>query len=74
VANCSKIRPQIGLFDYLVGAGEQRGRNCQTKGLCGLYVNQQFVLRHLLYGQAARLGPSEDLIHVRRAISLISEA
>jgi hypothetical protein len=46
----SKRSKESRLLDHLVGAEEQRERDRQAKSLCGLDVNQQFVLLHLLYG------------------------
>jgi hypothetical protein len=40
---------RTSLFDHLVGAGEQRGRNCEAKRLGGFEVDHQLVLRRRLY-------------------------
>jgi len=32
------------LFDHLVGAGKQRGRNIQTNGLCRFQIYEQLGL------------------------------
>jgi hypothetical protein len=39
---------QKGLFDHLIGAGEQRGRHRQAQRLGGLEIDREFDLRRLL--------------------------
>jgi hypothetical protein len=36
---------QKGLFDHLIGAGEQRGRHRQAQRLGGLEIDREFDLR-----------------------------
>ena len=55
---------KIDLFDYLVGANEQRGRHVKTEGLGSLEIYDELVLRGRLYGQIGRLLALENAIHV----------
>ena len=38
-------RPPSCSFDHLVGAGEERGRDCQAECLCGVQVDHQLEFR-----------------------------
>ena len=58
---CSKQ----SLFDHLVGCGEQRLRNGQSEHLCGLEIDNQFVLGRRLHRQIGWLLALEDAIDIR---------
>src|SRR5262245_50956057 len=47
-------------FNHLVGAGEQRRRHVEAEHPCGLSVNDEFELAHLLDRQFRRLCTLED--------------
>src|SRR6516225_10035065 len=49
------------LFNDLVGAGEDRGRDCETKVLRGLEIDDQLEGRRLLDRQIGRLGALQNL-------------
>jgi hypothetical protein len=52
------------LFDYLVGAGEQRGWNREAKRLCRFEIDNQLVLGWRLHGKIGGLLAFEDAIDV----------
>jgi hypothetical protein len=54
------------LFDYLIGTCEQRRRHGETKRLCGLEIDRQFVLGRCLHRQVGRLFAFEDAVDVAR--------
>src|SRR6516225_1027042 len=56
--------PSTPSFDHLVGAGEYRWWNVETKRLRGLEVDYQLVLGRRLHRQVARLLALEDAIDV----------
>src|SRR5262249_52020369 len=47
---------QAALFDQLVGAGDELGRNVEANRLCGFEVDDQIELRRKLHRQLAHLG------------------
>jgi hypothetical protein len=49
------------LFDHLVGAREQRGRNGEAERLCGLQIDYQLELGRLLDRQVGGLRPFKIL-------------
>src|SRR5512138_3484677 len=49
------------LVDYLVGTREQRRWNCETKGFCGLEIDDQIKFGWQLNGQTSGLSAFEDL-------------
>jgi len=51
-------------FDYLVGAGEQRGRNVEAERPCGLDIDEEVVLGGRLHRKVSRLLALEDAIDV----------
>jgi hypothetical protein len=48
------------LFDYLVGAHEQRWRHLEAERLGGLHINDQLDLRGLMHRQIGGLLALED--------------
>src|SRR5262249_38507687 len=56
--------PSTPSLDYLVGAGEYRGRNFKSKRLGGFEVDHQFVLGRGLHRQVGRLFALENAIDV----------
>src|SRR5262249_5594006 len=52
------------LFDSLIRPKQERLRNRQAEGFCGLQINDQLELRRLLDGQVAGFGTFEDLVHI----------
>ena len=62
------------LFDHLVGRGEQRLRNGQAEGLCGLEIDDQFILGGRLHREIARLLALENAIDIAgRAPELVGK-
>ena len=49
-------------LDHVVGTGEERRRNGQSKRLGGLEIEHQLVLGRRLYGQVGGLLAFEDAI------------
>ena len=47
------IRQSVGLFDHLVGADEQRGRQVETERLRSFEVDNQLVLGRSLQNRLA---------------------
>src|SRR5262245_56563311 len=54
------------LFDYLVGAGEQRVRDGQAKRFCSLHINNQLELRCLIDRNVPRRCAIKDLSNALR--------
>jgi hypothetical protein len=61
------VRPLAGrpLSDHLVCLEEERRRDREAQGLRSLQVDDKLKCRGLLDGEVSRLGPFEDLVHVR---------
>ncbi len=53
------------LFDYLVGAGKQRGWKGEAKRLCRFEIDHEPVLGWRLHGKIGGLLAFEDAIDVR---------
>ena len=53
------------LFNQLVGAGEQAGRDREAKHLRGLKVDDELELCRLLNGQLCWLCPLQDFVRIR---------
>ena len=51
-------------FDYLVGAGEHRCRNCESQRLSRLEVDDKLILRRRLHRHVCGLFAFEDAIDV----------
>src|SRR6266404_663832 len=51
------------LFNHLICAQQQRGRNFDTNGLRGSHVHHSEEFRRLLNGKIGRLRAAENLIH-----------
>src|SRR3954447_10816031 len=58
---CGAVQP---LFDHLVGAHEQRLRDCETKRISGPQIEGQFEPRRLLYWQICRLDAFKDFVDI----------
>jgi len=61
------------LFDHLVGAGEQRGRNFETERPSGLGIDNQFELGCLHNRQVGWLSALEDSPGVPLFVMIVSE-
>src|SRR5882757_8196927 len=57
---CERMQRRVVLFDYLVGAGEQRLRDREAEHAGGLDVDDQFEPRRLHHRQLRGLGTLED--------------
>ncbi len=55
------------LFDHLVGAGEERGRDGETERLRGLEVDHQLEVYGLLYRKICRTRSLEYSIYEMRS-------
>jgi hypothetical protein len=56
--------------DQLVRTQQHRLRNCDSKGLGGLEVNDQLKLRCLLNGQIAWLGTIQDFVRESGSLTI----
>jgi hypothetical protein len=61
------------LFDHLVGAGEQSGRDSQADGLRCLQIDYQLVLSWRLHWHLAGLLTLEDAIDVAGRLPVLIE-
>jgi hypothetical protein len=63
----------FSLFDHLVGAGEQRGRNFEAEGPSSAEVDHQLEPRRPLYRQVAGLFALENAgrVDTERAITFV---
>jgi hypothetical protein len=67
----ARLRQGGFLFDYLVGAGEQCGRQFKVKQLRSLEVDYQLIFGRLLHGQLGWLGPSFSCFDSARGLDVI---
>jgi hypothetical protein len=58
---CQK-RTLHSLFDHLIGAGQQRGRHCQSERFRGLHIDGQLIFGRHLNRQVGRLLALEDAV------------
>src|SRR5215469_1527745 len=58
------LQQKSRLFDHLVGAKQERVRDCQPKRLGGLEVQDQLVFRRQLHREIARLLAAQDAIDI----------
>src|SRR5262249_47590203 len=56
------------LLDHLVRLEEQRRRDREVQGLCGLEINDQLKLHGLLNREVSRLGAFQYPVHVTRDV------
>ena len=66
---CEQSQQTAQLFDYLVGAGDERRRHVQAERLCCLHVDHQFVLRRYLHWKVSRLLALENAIGLWRIVT-----
>jgi hypothetical protein len=59
------LRPP--LFDYLVGARDDRRRNLKADGFCSFQVDSEFKRDRLRDRQVSGLGATQNLIGIERA-------
>jgi hypothetical protein len=64
------VKPTVFLFDYLVGAGEQRRQHAKAERLCGLEVDYQLELGWQHDRQVCRLGPGENAARVGSSLTI----
>src|SRR5437588_11060400 len=62
--DCGFNRQSIGLFDHLVGAGEQRRWYSNAKPLGGFHIDDQLETSWLLDRQIGGLGAFEDFVDI----------
>jgi hypothetical protein len=55
---CLVPEAEVGLFDYLIGASEQRQRQFKTEGFCRLKVMDQVEFGRLFNWNVGRLRAS----------------
>ena len=63
-SGCEQSQQSNSLFDYLVGAGEQRRRDFKTERLRGFKVDHKLVLGRRLHRQVCWLLALEDAIDI----------
>src|SRR5215469_5822740 len=65
LAHCSKISQ----FDHLVGDGNERRRNSEPEGLCGLAVDHQLESGRRLHRQVGWFLTAQDAVDVARSLT-----
>ena len=63
---CEQSQQTASLFDHLVGAGEQRRRYLEAKGVRGLDVDDKLELGGCLHGKLTGLGAAQDTVDIGR--------
>ena len=62
-------RASAALFDYLVGAGEERRWHSNAKRIGGFHIDDQLETSWLLDRQIGRLGAFEDFVDVHGSLA-----
>src|SRR5262249_51639303 len=64
---------RAGLFDYLVGASEQRWWHFEAQRLCSLEIDDQLVLGRRLHRQVSGLLAPENAVNVAGRATVLAD-